>query len=58
LTLILGIYSPLSIAAMPPVSLVGLSWAMEPSDREVLTRSVREATVDLRASGHEAAQAW
>jgi len=26
--LILGIYSPLSIAAMPPVWLVGLSWAI------------------------------
>jgi hypothetical protein len=26
--LIVGVYSPLSIAAMPPVSLVGLSWAM------------------------------
>jgi hypothetical protein len=28
--LILGVYSPLSIAAMPPESLVGLSWAMDP----------------------------
>jgi hypothetical protein len=27
LRLVLGVYSPLSIAAMPPVSLVGLSWA-------------------------------
>jgi hypothetical protein len=33
LRLIVGVYSPLSIAAMPPVSLVGLSWAMDPSDR-------------------------
>jgi hypothetical protein len=32
LRLILGVYSPLSIAAMPPVSLVGLSWAMDASD--------------------------
>ncbi len=31
--LILGAYPPLSIAAMPPVSLVGLSWAMDPWDR-------------------------
>ena len=30
---ILGVYLSLSIAAMPPVSLVGLSWAMDPSDR-------------------------
>jgi hypothetical protein len=28
-----GTYSPLSIAAMPPVSLVGLSWAMDPDRR-------------------------
>jgi hypothetical protein len=33
LMLVLGVYSPLSIAAMPPVSLVDLSWAMDPSDR-------------------------
>jgi hypothetical protein len=33
LRVILGVYSPLSIAAMPPVSLVGLRWAMDPSDR-------------------------
>jgi hypothetical protein len=33
LRLILGVYSPLSIAAMPPVSLVGLSWAMDPDRR-------------------------
>ncbi len=32
LGLILGVYSPLSIAAMPPVLLVGLRWAMDPSD--------------------------
>ena len=30
---ILGVYSLLSIAAMPPVSLVDRSWAMDPSDR-------------------------
>jgi len=30
---ILGVYLSLSIAAMPPVSLVGLSWAMDSSDR-------------------------
>jgi hypothetical protein len=30
---ILGDYPPLPIATMPPVSLVGLSWAFEPSDR-------------------------
>jgi hypothetical protein len=29
----LSVYSPLSIAAMPPVSLAGLRWAMAPSDR-------------------------
>jgi hypothetical protein len=28
-----GVYSPLSIAALPPVSLVGLSWAMDPDRR-------------------------
>jgi hypothetical protein len=33
LRLVLGVDLPLSIAAMPPVSLVGLSWAMDPSDR-------------------------
>jgi hypothetical protein len=33
LRLILGVYSPLSIAAMRPGSLVGLRWAMDPSDR-------------------------
>jgi hypothetical protein len=33
LRLVVGVYSPLSIAAMPPVSLVGLRWAMDPSDR-------------------------
>jgi hypothetical protein len=33
LRLILGVCSPLSIAAMPPVSLVGLSRALNPSDR-------------------------
>jgi hypothetical protein len=27
-----GVYSPRSIAAMPPVSLVGLNWAMDRSD--------------------------
>jgi hypothetical protein len=31
--LILDAYAPLSIAAMVSVWLVGLSWAMEPSDR-------------------------
>jgi hypothetical protein len=31
--LIVGVYSPLSIAAIPPASQVGLSWAMDPSDR-------------------------
>jgi hypothetical protein len=30
LRFILGVYSPLSIAAMPPVSLVGSSWANRP----------------------------
>jgi hypothetical protein len=33
LRVILGVYSPLSITAMPPGSLAGFSWAMEPSDR-------------------------
>jgi hypothetical protein len=33
LRLILGVYLPLSFAAMPPVLLVGSSWAMDPSDR-------------------------
>jgi hypothetical protein len=28
-----GVYSPLSIPAMPPVSLVGLSWAIDPDRR-------------------------
>src|SRR6266511_4219103 len=32
LRLLLGVYSPLSIAAIPPESQVGLSWAMDPSD--------------------------
>jgi hypothetical protein len=31
--LILDAYAPLSIAAMVSVSLVGLSWDMDPSDR-------------------------
>ena len=30
---ILGVYLSLSIAARPPVSLVGLSWAVDSSDR-------------------------
>jgi hypothetical protein len=48
--LILGAYPPLSIAAMPPVSLVGLSWAMEPSDR--FAYSVRGAA-QLGQSGRD-----
>jgi hypothetical protein len=47
LRLILGVYSPLSLTAMPPVSLVGLSWAMDPSDR--FAYSVRGATGSVRA---------
>jgi hypothetical protein len=31
--LIFDVYAPLSIAAVVSVSLVGLSWAMEPSER-------------------------
>jgi hypothetical protein len=30
---VLGAYFPLSIAAMPPVSLVGLNWALDPDRR-------------------------
>jgi hypothetical protein len=31
--MIFDVYAPLSIAAVVSVSLVGLSWAMEPSER-------------------------
>jgi hypothetical protein len=31
--LIFDVYAPLSIAAVVSVSLVGLSWAMEPSEK-------------------------
>ena len=46
---ILGVYLSLSIAAMPPVSLVGLSWAMDSSDRSwrspIATRRAMSAWV-------------
>ena len=34
--MIFDVYAPLSIAAVVSISLVGLSWAMEPSELEPL----------------------